>query len=121
MVEHIRLANPRALKSIRDSSENDMAKVQAIRTLEGMGDTDTPSGQRQTAPGLVVVIQGGIGQDVTIAPPLPPLIEHETPAESDLALRQRRKLTARRLRRSSSMAKRTTALSMAAASLTASM
>jgi hypothetical protein len=86
MVEHIRMANPSALRQIRDEGENAMAKVQAIRTLEAMGDeADKQTGNRggQITPGIVIIIEQPGGRTTTIGPRQPPLIEHEAYAETD--------------------------------------
>jgi hypothetical protein len=45
------------LVELRDSSPNAMARVQAIKALEGIEDESTRTAGRQTVPGLVVVIQ----------------------------------------------------------------
>jgi hypothetical protein len=68
--------NPAALKEIRDTSKNAMARVAAVRVAETLKDNlDNPSsgsaGQLH-APGLVVVIQSGDGRVQQMIPPQPP-------------------------------------------------
>jgi chaperonin GroEL (HSP60 family) len=72
-------ANPEALRKIRDSSENDMARVNSVKTLETMKELIDPSAVRAGAqvhsPGLVVQIINGASGEVerTIGaqPPVP--------------------------------------------------
>jgi hypothetical protein len=73
-------ANPEALRKIRDSSENDMARVNSVKTLETMKELVDPSarvGMPQHAPGLVVQIINYDGSVQTIGgpPPAPPMID----------------------------------------------
>jgi hypothetical protein len=80
-------ANPEALRQIRDSSENDMARVNSVKTLEGMKELIDPSavraGTQVHSPGLVVQIINGASGEVerTIgAQPPTPMID-VTPIE----------------------------------------
>jgi hypothetical protein len=76
-LEQINLANPEALRSIRDQSGNDMARVAATRQLELMGermdDTAPGRGQQQT-PGVTIIIEAP-GQPREVIGPQPPVIE----------------------------------------------
>jgi hypothetical protein len=59
-LQQINAANPEALRKVRDESENAMAKVQAVRTLESMeAHMDEQAGGRaaRPAPGAVIVIE----------------------------------------------------------------
>jgi hypothetical protein len=71
--------NPAALKAIRDTSENSMAQVSAVKTIEAMHQMaveETRGGPHtQTAPGLVVIIEHRDGTTQTIAPMPAPMIE----------------------------------------------
>jgi hypothetical protein len=78
-VDAICAANPERLRSIADTSENDMARVASIKTLEQIkGELENP--QRAalagpaTTPGVVIVIQGSGGAQM-IPPPVPQLVE----------------------------------------------
>jgi hypothetical protein len=88
MVEHIRLRNPEALREIRDTRDNSMAQVQAIRTLESMGEeADRQNGSRagQVAPGVTIIIASAQGHvKRTVGPPQPQVIEHDE-LDEDLA------------------------------------
>jgi hypothetical protein len=56
----IAAANPESLRLVRDTSGNAMARVQAIRTLEAMGERmDEQAGGRAgtPAPGIVIVLE----------------------------------------------------------------
>jgi hypothetical protein len=67
--------NPAALKEIRDTSKNAMARVAAVRQAEIMKETlDGPGHalQQGHAPGLVVVIQSADGKVMQAIPPMPP-------------------------------------------------
>jgi hypothetical protein len=77
LVDAICAQNPLALKAIRDSSRNDMAKVAAIKTLEQIGDDEAePRRLSAPAPGLVIVIEQRDGSTRTVgASPAPPMIE----------------------------------------------
>jgi hypothetical protein len=73
-------ANPEALRKIRDGSENDMARVNSVKTLETMKELVDPSarvGMPQHAPGLVVQIINQTGEVTqTIGGPRPaPMID----------------------------------------------
>lgn len=75
-LEAINAANPEALRRVRDESGNSMAKVQAVRALESMGEqmehqAGAPSGQ--VAAGFVILIAHRDGSEQVIAPPLPAL------------------------------------------------
>jgi hypothetical protein len=63
------------LVELRDSSPNAMARVQAIKALEAIEDESPRTAGRQTAPGLVVIIEQvrlpGAPQTVIEATPLP--------------------------------------------------
>ena len=77
-IEHLRMANPEALREIRDESEIARARVQAVRTLEAE-EADRQGGARagQIAPGMVIVIEQRDRSTMTIGPAQPPVIEHE--------------------------------------------
>jgi hypothetical protein len=72
-------ANPEALRRLRDTTENAMAAVGAIKTLEAMKELVDPSvrtGVAVAAPGLIVQIVHSNGSTETIGPPpAPPLID----------------------------------------------
>jgi hypothetical protein len=72
-LDAINAGNPESLRRLRDTSENAMAAVGAIKTLEAMKEIVDPSPQAGTirhAPGLVVQIINTAGQVTeTIAPP----------------------------------------------------
>lgn len=73
MLQKINMGNPEALRAVRDTSDNAMARVQAVRTLEGMGDAmDAQHGGRSAppAPGVVIVIEQRDGSTTTIGPPV---------------------------------------------------
>jgi hypothetical protein len=59
VLESINAGNPEALRRVRDESQNSMAKVQAVRALEAMGqDMNEQSGNRGApAPGFTIVIK----------------------------------------------------------------
>jgi hypothetical protein len=69
--------NVAALKEIRDTSKNAMARVAAVRQAEIMKETlDGPGHALQQAhmPGLVVIIESSDGHvQRVLAPPMPPL------------------------------------------------
>jgi hypothetical protein len=71
--------NPAALKAIRDTSENSMAQVSAVKTIEAMHQMaveETRSGPRQSVPGFVIQIIGADGSVKEIGPPPPaPMID----------------------------------------------
>jgi hypothetical protein len=74
-LEAINAGNPEALRRLRDTSENAMAAVGAIKTLGATKELVDPSvGVRATqhAPDLVVQIVHSDGSMQTIGPPLPP-------------------------------------------------
>jgi hypothetical protein len=59
-------ANPTKLAEIRDTSPNWTSRVQAIRTMEGMGEDVSLRRTTETTPGVVLNI-------VTVAPPASPI------------------------------------------------
>ena len=78
LLESINASNPEALRRIRDTSENAMAAVGAIKTLEAMKEVIDPSavraGTHVHSPGLVVQIINGAGevtQTIGAQPPAP--------------------------------------------------
>jgi hypothetical protein len=81
-VDSICAANPERLRSIADTSANDMARVASIKALEQIkGELENPqraglAGQ-VTSPGLVVIIQNrdGTAQAFPAPPPAPQLVE----------------------------------------------
>jgi hypothetical protein len=78
LVEEISMGNPAALREIRDNSENSMAKVQAIRTLETMSermDGTGPGRFAQQTPGVTIVIETAPGVPARVIGPQPPLID----------------------------------------------
>ena len=78
VLESINAANPEALRKVRDESGNSMAKVQAVRTLEAMGDRmDDVAGVRSNlpAPGVVIIIEQAGRPDRIIGPTAPPVID----------------------------------------------
>jgi hypothetical protein len=78
LIESICIQNPLSLKAIRDGSRNEMAKVQAIRTLEQLGDDEAEQRRSSApAPGLVIVIEQRDGTTRTFgaSPPPVPMIE----------------------------------------------
>jgi hypothetical protein len=82
-LDAINAGNPEALRRLRDTTENAMAAVGAIKTLEAMKELVDPSavraGMHVHSPGLVVQIINGASGEVerTIgAQPPVPLIEH---------------------------------------------
>jgi hypothetical protein len=71
--------NELSLARVRDRSENGMAVIGAVRTLENIAEEAEvrPRGQHQEAPGLVIVINNGPQQsappiDVTPVEPVEP-------------------------------------------------
>jgi hypothetical protein len=87
-LEAINAGNPEALRRLRDTSENAMAAVGAIKTLEAMKEIVDPSvraGGTMPAPRLIVQIVHSNGSTETIGPPAPaPMIElvPASPSES---------------------------------------
>jgi hypothetical protein len=84
-VDAICAANPERLRVIANESENHMARVAAVKTLEAMKEALDPGGGahiRQT-PGIVIQIvsQDGSAVDVT---PTAPQIEAESEQVADL-------------------------------------
>jgi hypothetical protein len=89
-LDAINAGNPEALRRLRDTSENAMAAVGAIKTLEAMKELVDPSvraGTTMHAPGLVVQIintAGEVTQEIG-SRPVPPLIdvtpEREAPCD----------------------------------------
>jgi hypothetical protein len=80
-VDAICAANPERLRVIADTSENHMARVGAIKTLEAMKEALDPhaASHQLPQPGLVIVIQNRDGSEVdALTPPPPaPMIEAE--------------------------------------------
>jgi hypothetical protein len=79
-LDAINAGNPEALRRLRDTTENAMAAVGAIKTLEAMKELVDPTpgraGTTQHAPGLIVQIVHSNGSTETIGPPLPaPMID----------------------------------------------
>jgi hypothetical protein len=75
LLESINASNPEALRRIRDTNENAMAAVGAIKTLEAMKELVDPSvrtGVAVAAPGLIVQIVHSNGSTETIGPPPAP-------------------------------------------------
>ena len=71
--QQINLANPEALRKVRDTSDNGMAVTAAVRQLELMEERmdGTASGRNTpTAPGLVVVIAAADGRPAQVIEPL---------------------------------------------------
>jgi hypothetical protein len=65
VVEEVCLGNPPALARVRDSSDNGMAVVGAVRQAEAMRETAIAESRgiiRREAPGLVIIIEGGGGR-----------------------------------------------------------
>jgi hypothetical protein len=91
-VDAICAANPERLRVIANTSENHMARVSAIKTLEAMKEALDPNGgcaRLQQTPGVVIVIQhrDGSEADVVAESPLPPApltIEAESERAADL-------------------------------------
>jgi hypothetical protein len=77
-VDAICAANPERLREIANESDNHMARVSAIKTLEAMKEALDPSaGARlQQTPGIVIVIQNRDGSEADVVSP-PPMIEAE--------------------------------------------
>jgi hypothetical protein len=86
VLDAILAGNPEALRKVRDTSGNAMARVQAVRALESIGDRmDEAAGGRagQQAPGVVIVIEAAEGRTVrTIRPPSAIPAGHVIDAES---------------------------------------
>jgi hypothetical protein len=80
-VEAICAANPERLRQIANESENHMARVAAVKTLEAMKEALDPNGgaRLQQTPGVVIVIQHSDRSQVVepSPPPAPMSIEHE--------------------------------------------
>jgi hypothetical protein len=79
LLESINAGNPAALRHLRDTSENPMAAVNAIKTLEALKEVIDPSSARagtvQHAPGLIVQIVTSSGEPLrTVGAPAPPLM-----------------------------------------------
>jgi hypothetical protein len=68
--------NVAKLVELRDTAENSMARLGAIKTLEGMVDTDDEQSLRAaTVPGIIIVVgQGPLPPGLTIAPQPAPLV-----------------------------------------------
>jgi hypothetical protein len=89
-LDAINAGNPEALRRLRDTSENAMAAVGAIKTLEAMKEIVDPSvraGGTMPAPGLVVQICYADGRQETIGPPAPMI--DVTPEREALELPER--------------------------------
>jgi hypothetical protein len=87
-VDAICAANPERLRVIADTSENHMARVGAIKTLEAMKEALDPhaASHQLPQPGLVIVIQNRDGSQADAEPPPPsaPMIEHESEPVAEL-------------------------------------
>jgi hypothetical protein len=68
------LGSPAALTEIRDTSENSMARVQAVKTGEllRVGAIEEEGRAQRRAPGLQIVIVSNDGKPVAHQPPPPP-------------------------------------------------
>jgi hypothetical protein len=81
LLETINAGNPEALRRIRDRTENDMAAVNAVKTLEGLKELVDPrvkAGATTHAPGLVVQIVYSDRTEAIGPSPAPPMqIEHD--------------------------------------------
>jgi hypothetical protein len=79
ILDAICAGNPTALKDIRDTSGNAMARVNAVRALEVTRNEayeENRSGRgAPLAPGVVIVIEQRGQPDRIIGPPAPPVIE----------------------------------------------
>ncbi|MFZ2077859.1 MAG: hypothetical protein WAV38_14640 [Xanthobacteraceae bacterium] len=73
-------ANPTKLAEIRDSSPNWTSRVQAIRTMEGMGEeVSLRRAPDQTTPGVVIVIRGNDIRGNEVSRPTPIDITPKSP------------------------------------------
>jgi hypothetical protein len=92
-LESINAGNPEALRRLRDTSENAMAAVGAIKTLEAMKELVEPSARAGThmhSPGLIVQIINADGRVAqTIGPPAPAPMIDATPEREALEPRDR--------------------------------
>lgn len=50
--------NIHVLEQVRDQTGNQMARVNAVKAIEGLGDDEASVGRTQRAPGVVIVVQG---------------------------------------------------------------
>jgi hypothetical protein len=82
-VDAICAANPERLREIADTSENDMARVTAVKTLEAMKESLDPGAAAvQRGPGLQIVIMQRDGSQHVVPPPQPsPMIEIAEPRQ----------------------------------------
>jgi hypothetical protein len=81
-VNAICAANPERLRAIADTSENDMARVTAVKTLEAMResiDQSVGAGQHLRGPGLQIVILQRDGSSQVVAGPTPAPVIDVTP------------------------------------------
>jgi hypothetical protein len=71
------LGSPAALTAIRDTSENSMARVQAIKAGEQLrvGALEEEGRAQKRAPGLQIVIMSNDGKEVAYHPPQPPMLD----------------------------------------------
>ena len=85
-VDAICAANPERLREIANTSENHMARVSAIKTLEMMKEAMEPNagGRLHQTPGVVIVIQHADGRQVDAVESPPPMIEHEPEQAAEL-------------------------------------
>jgi hypothetical protein len=86
-VDAICAANPERLRVIANESENHMARVAAVKTLEAMKEALDPSGgaRLQQAPGLVIVIQHPDGRQAdAVGSQAAPMIEAVPELVADL-------------------------------------
>jgi len=67
--ESERARNIHALVAVRDDADNAMARVQAVKALEGIGADDQAAGARAQAPGIVIMI-GAPAPDTGGPPPV---------------------------------------------------
>jgi hypothetical protein len=89
LIDAVCAGNPLALKEIRDTSANDMARVNAIKAAEQMRqdiDEVTRGGPAAPAPGLVIVLENHDGTTRMIsASPAPLQLEARRVRERELA------------------------------------
>ncbi|MDB5937584.1 MAG: hypothetical protein JWQ01_4928 [Massilia sp.] len=79
-----RARNIHTLAEVRDQTSNQMARVQAVKALEQISDDEQVNRTAQTAPGMVIVIQGNaslMGHERGFDPK--PLINNERVHDDD--------------------------------------
>lgn len=54
-----RARNIHTLAEVRDQTSNQMARVQAVKALEQISDDEQVNRTAQSAPGMVIIVQGG--------------------------------------------------------------